>query len=501
MRYINKEYYRSFTECIKKAYFFNVNKEKTKELGAIIAEKNNVKVLDEAKKMYPNGKQVNGATIEDRISNTKDLIKDGYETLFNAVFLIENNYLVEIDIFNKKEDKIWEIISVKHTSSGEILDFIYDNKQPASIRSQMNELAFQSVLMKRLNLEVVPCSININMRYKKVGDLNLHKLFLKSTLDKAIKGYEEDVDSNLEKIKKISDEEPNIVVGSHCKNPFPCIFKDHCWKALGRDSIHNIPRISQSKKKIELFLKNDINNVTDFNDKPEFLEELATEQKSRVKAYLRGKVKKDLMKVNVFLRRIQYPIYYMDFETFSPIIPLYENSRPDAYIPYQYSLHIENKDKELNHIEFLNTKNKDPRKDFIDSLISNLGEKGSIIVYNRAFEEGVLDELVELYPEYTERVRNVKNRIVDIFSPFKEGYFYHPDMIFSNSLKAVLPALVPNLDYKGLDVSDGEQAMFMYEKMISLPDGDEKEKIIKDLLAYCALDTYAMIEILKVLKK
>jgi hypothetical protein len=500
MKYINKEIYRSFTECPKKMFFLMNNKEKAKELATIMAETNTEKAFKEAKKMFPAGKNVVGESIEERLRSTKELIQEGYETLFKALFLIEEKYLIEIDIFNKKEDKVWEIIAVKHTSSGEILDFVNDNKKPASIKSQMNELAFQSVLMRRLNLEIIPCSININMRYKRMGDLNIHKLFFKSTLEKPIKFFEEDVEKNLEKIIKIN-EEPEMTVGSHCKNPSPCVFKKYCWDVLGKDSIHNIPRISQSTKKIDLFLKNEINNVTDFKDKPEFLQELSDDQRKSVNSYLRGKVKKDPMQLSIFLRRIQFPIYYMDFETFSPIIPLYENSRPDAYIPYQYSLHIEEKKDELKHIEFLNKNNEDPRKKFIDSLIPNLGEKGSIIVYNRAFEERILDELVELYPEYTEQVRKIKNRIVDIFSPFKNGHYYHPDMIFSNSLKAVLPALVPNLNYHGMDVSDGEQAMFMYEKMISLPEGEEKEKIVKALLAYCGLDTIAMYEILKVLKK
>ena len=500
MKYITKNIYRSFNECPKKVFFIKENKDEKKELSLIIAEKSDKKVFDKAKELYPNGKEVLGDTIEEKLIHTKELIKEGYETLFNAVFLVEERYLIEIDIFNKKEDKVWEVINVKHSPSSEMLDLINSDKKPASIKSQLNELAFLSFYMKKLGLTIIPCSINVNMRYKRQGDLNLQKLFFKSNLEKKIKGFEEDVETNVSKIIKI-EEEPSITVGSHCKNPFPCKFKEHCWSKFRKDSIHHIPRISASKKKIETFLKNDINNVEDFKDKPEFLDELSAEQKIKVNSYLRQKVKKDIMKLTIFLNRVRFPVYYIDFETFSPIIPLFENSRPGSYIPYQYSLDIEKKKDEIEHIDFLHTKKTDPRKDFIDSLVKNLGESGSIVVYNRAFEERIMDELVELYPEYTEQIRKIKNRIIDIFSPFKEGIYYHPDMVFSQSLKAVLPALVPNMDYKGLDVSDGEQAMFMYEEMLEMEDGEEKDKIINNLIQYCSLDTIAMYEILKVLKK
>lgn len=501
MDYIDKISYRSFLECPKKLFYIKDKKEQTKELNTIIFENDNKKVLKEAYNLYPSGEKVEGESPEEKYEETKRLIKEGYETIFGATFIIEGKYLVEVDIFNKKEDRVWELISVKSSPSSEILDLINEGRKPASIKRQMNELAFCSFLMKKLDLEIIPCSINVNIRYKRMDNLDLNKLLFKGTLEKQIKEFELDVESTLAKIEKFTDEEPKVYLGSHCKNPVPCVFKDHCWGSLAEDTIYNIPRITQSKKKIETFIDNGINNVSDMKDNEEMLNLLADEQKIKVKAFLKGKVRKDIMKLTIFLNRIQFPIHYMDFETFSPIVPLYEKSSPASYIPYQYSLHIEEKKDELKHIEFLNTKKEDPRKDFIDSLISNLGEKGSIIVYNRAFEEGILDDMAYLYPEHTEAIRKIKNRIVDIFSPFKEGHYYNPKMIFSNSLKAVLPALVPDLHYKGMDISDGAQAMFMYEQMINLEDGEEKEKIKKDLLAYCGLDTIAMYEILKVLRK
>lgn len=498
MKYITKDLYVAFNECPKKFFMMKEEKEEKWELTSIIAKSDGEKVLKIAKELFPSGKDVEGDTIEEKIENTKQLIKEGYETLFGAYFLVDGDCLVQIDIFTKKEDKVWEIIEVKATSSSEMFDFVKSGSKKASIKSQLNDLAYQSFCMKKLGLTIVPSLINVNTRYKKMESLDLRKYLLKFTFEKQIKEFEIDVEDNIKKIKKV-DEEPSVMVGSHCKNPYPCIFKNHCWDQLPDDTIHKIPRISTSKRK--LFSDNNIESISQLKENDEMRNELTDGQKAVISGYLRGKIKKDIMKLTIFLNRIKYPIYYVDFETFPPIVPKYENSRPGENIPFQYSLHVEEKKGEFKHYEFLNTKNEDPRKEFIDSLIPKMGKEGSVIVYNRAFEEGVLDRLVELYPDHTESVQNIKNRVVDLWTPFKEGYYYDPKMLFSNSLKAVLPALAPHLNYNSLYISHGEEAMFMYEKMINMEDGPEKDKIIQGLLEYCKLDTWAMVEILNVLRK
>lgn len=498
MKYINKDLYVAYTECPSKYFYFKNNYEQEWELKSVIFKKEGKKVLECAKKMYKDGEEVFGETVEDRLEKTKELIKNGFSTIFNAHFLVEDKYLVQIDIFNKKEDKAWEIIEVKSASSSEMFNFVKSNSKTAVIKSQLRDLAFQSYFMKKLSLTVFPILINVNTRYKKIGELELSKYLTKFNLDKNIKEFEIEVEENIEKILKLKDN-PEVMVGSHCKNPHPCIFKNHCWKEISEESIHLIPRISASKRK--LFLDNGIKNISDLKENDSMKNELTDDQKSKINSFLRGIIKKDIMKLTIFLNRIQYPVQYLDFETFSPIVPLYENSRPSDNIPFQYSLHIEeSKNSDLIHYEFLNTEVKDPRKDFIESLVSNIKDKGSIIVYNRSFEEGVLDQMVEQYPEYSEIVQGIKNRIVDLWTPFKEGYYYHPKMIFSTSLKAVLPAL-SSLSYEGLNVSYGEEAMYRYEELIALPEGEEKENLKKSFLEYCGLDTYAMYEILNVLRK
>ncbi|MCK5397763.1 MAG: DUF2779 domain-containing protein, partial [Thermoplasmata archaeon] len=123
-----------------------------------------------------------------------------------------------------------------------------------------------------------------------------------------------------------------------------------------------------------------------------------------------------------------------------------------------------------------------------------LGDSGSIIVYSALFEGGRLKEIAEAFPQYKEKIDNIRSRLWDQLVVFRK---YYCDSKFkgSNSIKNVLPVLVPDLSYGGLEVQEGGTAMVEYTRMIGLPDGEEKEQIKNNLLKYCNLDTLAMVKI------
>lgn len=135
------------------------------------------------------------------------------------------------------------------------------------------------------------------------------------------------------------------------------------------------------------------------------------------------------------------------------------------------------------------------------SLLNELGDKGSIIVYNKMFESSVIDYLARTYPDYAGPLGRLQARLVDLMAPFKEGMYFDPKMFFSYSLKAVLPALVPELTYKGLFIKNGADAMNRYFEMLDNPSAPENKEIMKNLMIYCTLDTWAMVKILEVLRK
>jgi hypothetical protein len=190
----------------------------------------------------------------------------------------------------------------------------------------------------------------------------------------------------------------------------------------------------------------------------------------------------------------------MDFETFMPAIPLYDKSRPYQQIPFQFSVHVQSEPKaESQHFEYLGFPETDPRREFCDGLFGCIPVEGSIVVYNKSFEASRLKELKELFPELSYAIDQILRRLVDLMEPFQQKWYYIPSMNGSYSIKKVLPSLVPQLSYDGLEIGEGGAAMAAFEGLLKTTDNDEKSKIRNSLLQYCKLDTLAMSKILDVL--
>jgi len=190
----------------------------------------------------------------------------------------------------------------------------------------------------------------------------------------------------------------------------------------------------------------------------------------------------------------------MDFETIQFAVPQYDESRPYQQIPFQYSLHIQPTHHVTTsqvHKFFLGTPPADPRPDFIRSLLDNLGTKGSIIVWNQAFENTRLREIARDFPEYASRIEPLFDRVVDLMVPFRRKQLYTPEMNGSYSLKAVLPALISDVSYSTLEIQEGGAASMTYESLYSDNDPDSVAKKRGDLLKYCELDTLSMMRILE----
>ena len=92
-------------------------------------------------------------------------------------------------------------------------------------------------------------------------------------------------------------------------------------------------------------------------------------------------------------------------------------------------------------------------------------------------------------------------RIVDLHRLVR-GYYYHPDMHGSFSIKAVLPVLAPDLGYGDLEIAEGRAAAAAFSRSIAADTpNDERIRIGESLLAYCKRDTEAMVRVYAVLAK
>lgn len=204
-----------------------------------------------------------------------------------------------------------------------------------------------------------------------------------------------------------------------------------------------------------------------------------------------------------FLNVLKYPLYFLDYETMSGLIPYFDGHRPYQQVPFQYSLHIIKEPRaDVEHREYLHRGNSDPSRQLVEQLTKDIGTEGSVLVWYEQFEKSRNTELGDLLPEYKETMEDINDRIVDLMLPFKNKWYDDPRFEGSASIKKVLPVLCPNLSYKTLEIQEGGSAQRLWmEAVLDQKRADQKDQILNDLLEYCKLDTLAMVEIYKLLNE
>ena len=196
-----------------------------------------------------------------------------------------------------------------------------------------------------------------------------------------------------------------------------------------------------------------------------------------------------------------FPAWFLDFETVMLPVPRWANTRPYQQIPFQFSLHRVEGDGSLHHEAFLDVSGEDPTRSLAESLVGNAGDEGPVFVYNAGFESRVLRELGQRFPDLAGQLGAIADRLVDLH-PIAREHFYDPSQHGSWSLKAVLPAACPDLSYDELEgVADGVMAGEAYREAIAQETTPERRaEIERQLLAYCHLDTLAMVRLWEVFR-
>lgn len=98
------------------------------------------------------------------------------------------------------------------------------------------------------------------------------------------------------------------------------------------------------------------------------------------------------------------------------------------------------------------------------------------------------------------KFESIINRLTDLMIPFCKKWYFTPEMRGSYSIKAVLPALVPELSYNDLVIQEGGTTSNIFLSMINNKYEGDVQQTRLHLLVYYKLDTLAMVEILDFLK-
>ena len=363
----------------------------------------------------------------------------------------------------------------------------------------IHDLSFQKYICQGNNLKIKNCYLlHINREYIRNGELNLQELFVKKDLSL-------EVDNELllvkERIERIFDfisseeiPEAGILVPKIIKKSSHDCFVEKCLELPPNNVFCLYGSKSQSYELFEA-------GIELIRDIPEDFV-LTDRQIIQRECSIRGEPYINKEKLKHFLEKLSHPLYFLDFETFLTAIPKFEGIPPYFQIPFQFSLHvIQNRSKKAKHYEYLCDGNEDPREEFLQELQKVLGEKGSIIVYNKSFEINRLWELVYYFPEQKNWIIKAINRIVDLLEPLRNFHYYHPSQQGSASIKAVISAIT-DMSYENLEIRDGRTAPAKFLRLTCNDcDEFEKRKIRKNLLKYCELDTLAQVEIVEKLRE
>lgn len=242
-------------------------------------------------------------------------------------------------------------------------------------------------------------------------------------------------------------------------------------------------------------------HISSIKDVPDDFD-LKPVQKRQVESTRLGEPIVDIKKITTFLDKLEYPIYFLDYETLASIIPPFDGLKPYQQLPFQYSLHILNSaDAKLEHREFLHTLDSNPVPELLASLQKDIGNSGSVLVWYEGFEKACNTLMANMVPEYRVLLESINDRVVDLMVPFQKGWYVDRDFMGSASIKNVLPVIAPELSYKDMDISEGASAQRLWMGAVydNTHDKLDKDKLMESLRAYCELDTYAMVKIFEFL--
>lgn len=438
-----------------------------------------------ARELFPGGIDATAGLVrkyDEAVERTRALMEEGTDVIYEAAFRHEG-VLVFADIL-VRNGQSWRAYEVK-----------------SSLRVSnvhVNDAALQYYVINGSGLALDDFSlVHVNPSYVRSGPLDLKNLFRTVSLRDDVLAQQELIAQRVQEMKAVlgGQQIPEQAIGDHCFSPYPCDFMGQCWKPLPTDSIFGLTGLSRSEA-FRLY-SSGVQLITDVQEMAE-LNDMARAQVHSMKTQ---SPLINAEKLQAFFSSLHYPLLFLDVETFMPAVPRYEGTKPFQHLPFQYSIHrIETPGAEPQHFSFIAEPGADPRKEFVEQLLNDTQGEGSIIAYDATMERSTFASLKSLFPAHAPALAGRISRLRDLMQPFMEQAYHHASMKGSVSLKNVLPALVPGMSYDTLKITNGSQAMSVYERLHEEQDLFTMAEMKEALHEYGRLDTLAMVEILKVLE-
>lgn len=368
---------------------------------------------------------------------------------------------------------------------------LFEIKSSTEVKSQHRyDAAFQWRVFSAQSPVTKVSVVTLNRDYRLGETLELSKLFVVHDLTAEAGGMQEELDSILRSLHE-TEMSPDLSLSEACFQPKTCPCPLVCHPFLPEHSLYELGGLKREFRK--QWREDGLYDIAEIPDEYP----LTPSQRLQKKSLIEGRPIVDSTKLAAMFRALQFPLWFLDYETFQPAVPFIPHYKPYENIPFQFSLHrLDSPEDELIHTGFISRDPATAPHDFLRALSEQVGSVGSVIVWNAPFEGGRNRELAVQFPEYHDFLFDVNSRMYDLMLVFRQQAYVDAKFRGSSSIKRVLPVLSPDLDYKGLTIAEGTAAMIGWEQLVfSAASAEEKENVYASLWEYCSLDTLAMYRI------
>lgn len=373
---------------------------------------------------------------------------------------------------------------------------LFEAKAATGLKPEhLNDIAYQKFVFEKSGYTVTATYLlHVNNNYSFIGEIDQCELLATKNITKEIQELTATTTQQVQAaVEWMHGDMPKERITVGCPKKLNCPFVQYHFKDLPASTIYNIPNIQT--KKLQELMDAGILNLQDVP--PEF--PFSEKQRRAVNIAQQDAIVIKTSPIKKALAKLEYPLYFIDYESFSYIIPAQDHYRPYQQMVFQYSLHTQaTPDAAITHTEYLLQSKKESVAELLAHMRANIGDTGNLIVWNEVFEKGRNVEMAAIYPDYADFLQSMNDRMFDLMQIFKKGHYIHPGFKGRNSLKSVLPTLCPAISYEELSIQNGALAAIKWHHATdSRVSPSEAKEIFADLLKYCHLDTLAMVKILE----
>lgn len=438
---------------------------------------------DYAKKLAAEGYEVEAC-----VRNLIEGLGDADKFSFQAEFETKRGLYAKADMVRENEDGTINLYEIKSST----------RVKTDAKHNQIKDACFQVLAAQELGFRVNQVFIvHLNGDYVRDGEIDPEALLVFADVTTKVHSVKEETEQQISEavnllampeIDETSCSCLTLTKSNHCDN------FDYLNPNIPSPSIYNLPRIS--KAKLETFVGDGRFDLDEIR-----IDEVTAKQSLVLRSAQLKEPLIDQDALSQWFSKAEYPLHFLDYETYASAIPIVDGARSQSPIPFQYSLHIKRSpdDMELVHVEYLAEEAALPIA-MVERMEQHIGPAGSVISWHASFENTQNKTMAKQFPAKATFLGSLIDRTLDLEDIFSEAYV---DIAFggSTSIKKVLPILANDLDYAGMDVANGTDAMEAWKRLIDMPSGEERDQLRAAMLEYCKLDTYAMVRLFEEMER